>query len=417
MELFPACRGGVYTLIFSTLSLLFGASNLGLAQQPGTLYLLNGMSSGSDVTLFRVASGKAQSPVNLVNSSPLDVFILPDYENRVVVIGRGENNQPEQLLAVSMDRPSSTLTIPIKYADGYSLLFSGILTEATRTPRFLITSTNGIESRYEAYPLAAGEQPQTVTEREAANVTTHDTYRLWNYFLSESGGKLLFNSKIALDVPAPDLPRSASGKDLFLMARNAFTLVLTTLQEQTYSTDGLGSSVFHVYSTRNKALASVSLPGSGTRQLVTAYGKWLAFRVNEAPSPSEYTVLQPGYSVYNHNVHRESPGREERLKNVLTVHGSRKEETVSVEHLLFAEGATYYPGTLVLYNVDSGKRYDLETKQGDSEILLVSGDEVYYRANTILYRTTILSDRLSTPTVVADDPLIGNAHWAFLSTH
>lgn len=102
---------------------------------------------------------------------------------------------------------------------------------------------------------------------------------------------------------------------------------------------------------------------------------------------------------------------------MITVHGSRKEETVSVEHLLFAEGATYYPGTLVLYNVDSGKRYDLETKQGDSEILLVSGDEVYYRANTILYRTTILSDRLSTPTVVADDPLIGNAHWAFLSTH
>ncbi len=138
---------------------------------------------------------------------------------------------------------------------------------------------------------------------------------------------------------------------------------------------------------------------------------------SEAPSPSEYTVLQPGYSVYNHNVHRESPGREERLKNMITVHGSRKEETVSVEHLLFAEGATYYPGTLVLYNVDSGKRYDLETKQGDSEILLVSGDEVYYRANTILYRTTILSDRLSTPTVVADDPLIGNAHWAFLSTH
>ncbi len=77
------------------------------------------------MTLFRVTGGKAQSPVTLVDSSPLDVFILPDYENRFVVTGRADNNQPEQLLAVPMDHRSATHTIPITYADGYSLLFSG----------------------------------------------------------------------------------------------------------------------------------------------------------------------------------------------------------------------------------------------------------------------------------------------------
>jgi hypothetical protein len=47
------------------------------------------------------------------------------------------------------------------------------------------------------------------------------------------------------------------------------------------------------------------------------------------------------------------------------------------------------PGTLSIYNVRTDKLYAITTGQGDSQILLVEGDTVYYRANTKLFSARI----------------------------
>jgi len=41
-----------------------------------------------------------------------------------------------------------------------------------------------------------------------------------------------------------------------------------------------------------------------------------------------------------------------------------------------------YPGKLHLYDVDTERTYTISTKQGDSEILLVDNNTVYYRASS-----------------------------------
>jgi hypothetical protein len=68
-----------------------------------------------------------------------------------------------------------------------------------------------------------------------------ESARTWNYYLSENDGKLLLGGKTELGIPAPVLPELARDKDLFLMARDSSSVVLTTLEEQTYSADALGS--------------------------------------------------------------------------------------------------------------------------------------------------------------------------------
>jgi hypothetical protein len=49
------------------------------------------------------------------------------------------------------------------------------------------------------------------------------------------------NLELLFGYTGPVLPELARDKDLFLMARDSSSVVLTTLEEQTYSADALGS--------------------------------------------------------------------------------------------------------------------------------------------------------------------------------
>jgi hypothetical protein len=79
----------------------------------------------------------------------------------------------------------------------------------------------------------------------------------------------------------------------------------------------------------------------------------------------------------------------------------------------FESFETYAPGQLILYNVETKKSYAINTKDGDSEILLVVPGFVYYRVNASIFRSAIEESSLSSPTLVAQDPTIVDVHWAF----
>ncbi|MEO8130995.1 MAG: hypothetical protein ABJF23_24300 [Bryobacteraceae bacterium] len=74
----------------------------------------------------------------------------------------------------------------------------------------------------------------------------------------------------------------------------------------------------------------------------------------------------------------------------------------------------YRPGTLILYNGVTTKRFTIETHQGDSEILLVDQETVYYRVNRAIWKAHIGASAIESASLVAADPAIRDVHWVFL---
>jgi hypothetical protein len=72
-----------------------------------------------------------------------------------------------------------------------------------------------------------------------------------------------------------------------------------------------------------------------------------------------------------------------------------------------------YPGKLDLYDVNADKHYAITTNQGDSEIVLVDNNTVYYRVSDRLYSAAITNAGLSPAALLATSDIIRDAHWAF----
>src|ERR1700683_2596053 len=55
----------------------------------------------------------------------------------------------------------------------------------------------------------------------------------------------------------------------------------------------------------------------------------------------------------------------------------------------FDDASAIYPGRLDVYNIDTEKLFTITTNQGDSEILLIEENTVYYRVSDRLYKASI----------------------------
>jgi hypothetical protein len=73
-----------------------------------------------------------------------------------------------------------------------------------------------------------------------------------------------------------------------------------------------------------------------------------------------------------------------------------------------------YPGRLHLYDVNNERVYTIVTNQGDSEILLVEHDVVYYRVSERLYSAPITEKSIGAARLLATAEAIRDAHWAFI---
>jgi len=74
-----------------------------------------------------------------------------------------------------------------------------------------------------------------------------------------------------------------------------------------------------------------------------------------------------------------------------------------------------YPGRLHLYDSDTGRAYTIVTNQGDSEIVLVEDNTIYYRVSDRLYSAAITSKGLGEARLLAAADEIRDAHWAFIA--
>jgi hypothetical protein len=72
-----------------------------------------------------------------------------------------------------------------------------------------------------------------------------------------------------------------------------------------------------------------------------------------------------------------------------------------------------FPGRLLIYDTDAEKEFSISTGQGDSEVLLIEGGVVYYRAATRLYSAPLTKEGVGEGHLLATSELIRDAHWAF----
>jgi hypothetical protein len=73
-----------------------------------------------------------------------------------------------------------------------------------------------------------------------------------------------------------------------------------------------------------------------------------------------------------------------------------------------------YSGRLHLYDIETEKFYSISTNQGDSEVLLVESNVVYYRAAGQLFSAPITDRGIGRSQLLAEDDAILDAHWAFI---
>jgi hypothetical protein len=81
---------------------------------------------------------------------------------------------------------------------------------------------------------------------------------------------------------------------------------------------------------------------------------------------------------------------------------------------MYQQAEVVFPGRLLLYDVETERSYTIATNQGDSEVVLVENDTVYYRASDRLYSVAIMESGLGRPHLIATADAIRDAHWAFV---
>jgi hypothetical protein len=152
----------------------------------------------------------------------------------------------------------------------------------------------------------------------------------------------------------PERPQAKSGDLVVYHVLTSDLIALSILDTKNAAQRTSDSSTLYVRSRSGGPWSSVVIPGSDPT--VRAFGKWIAAVISEDNRKTP---------------ERASPGKEHRDQSTSGM-GYAPDER-------FEGFGRYYPGRLLLYNADTHSRIELNTGEGDSEILLISGSTAYYR--------------------------------------
>jgi len=388
------------------------AGNGLMLRLPAVLYEI-GLSNGQILSEMEVAPGGRRA-----RDKGLD-FMLPDYERRIIALGAPAVT-PNQLIVVSFDSPSAPvhLAAGVSY-DGVSVI-NHFISEggAAHGLNITLAVAGGEGTRLLSVPVLGGGASGLDAEIALKSQRLGGFFgTVWdhpggidvrvqdgaNLFL-QNGPKELVDLGVSSPRSVKMDPRHVPAR---LYVKSDAALVVQSLGECEYSRDGLGSSIHRVYSNSTRTWRALNVPGSSTR--VRSFGRWLAFVVSEA---QPWAVPKSNVIAFDPGVQRVSVGQAGRVLNLLATY--RGEAAASMDDL-FAESTDWFPGVLLLYDVQTGRLYRMETGQGDSEVVLIDGNDVYYRVNTSLYRAKIGADSVGSPALIVSDPAIGNVHCAFIS--
>jgi hypothetical protein len=152
-----------------------------------------------------------------------------------------------------------------------------------------------------------------------------------------------------------------------------------------------------IYKKDTKVWDKLNMPGIPT--FYRGFGNWMAGTVTErtkGKNKDKVTVEK-----------KELPGKEKRNQK----HG----KTGTPVDYRYDSFEIYSDGQLFLYNVETKKKISINTGQGDSEVLLIEGDILYYRVYDSIYQATIKNGKIEKEQMILQDEYVPDIHWAFIS--
>lgn len=403
---------------FSTAALIVSITLGAHAQNGGQLYLVTGYaasnafpSPNADSSLLAVS--EAQSSVvrvaNLVENSESDTFILADHERRVLAVGIGGGvADTQRVVLIDMDAPTRPRTIATSFTANFFCSPNVGLLEACnvdelsperRLSSIRLTDSSG-SSNNKARQLGWEAYRTARTEGFWAPSDMHPYLDL-----AVSGQNLRFLSTVAtpdLGVPKPPTLEANDKDRLILAISNDEMFVIGRYGAPTSS--GPGTTETHKYFIYDKKAGTwQDFSVSGAGYSIRAFGSWIVTAGSERKRPFGANRPNPNEP--------QSPGSKFRERVI-----NQKSSTRQQIHLedLFQYVPVTFSGDLSLYNTGSKRMYTIHTGQGDSEILLVDGNTVYYRVNDSLYRAQIGQSQIEKAQLLAQDDSIQLAHWALL---
>lgn len=201
------------------------------------------------------------------------------------------------------------------------------------------------------------------------------------------------------------LPKAFWNQDgsMKLILLNTDNLFVFKNKESNRSRNEVGNTELLIYSKTKNEWSTLNIKGN--RSNVRSFGNIIAGLVQS------YDVLIENDSRGQQKItkfKRISPGKNARRKEG-TITGAPVDER-------FFYSSIYSPGILYLYNTTTNTYFEWDTKQGDSEILLIENNEVYYRVNDEIFRAPILNGKkLGKAKLLIKNEVVPDIHWAFFS--
>jgi hypothetical protein len=392
------------------------------AQNNRQLYLVTGYTTRNGPqkvasNLFKVDPiGHALNLVaELVDGKTGSLSTNVDHERRVIAVMSGVN----EAVAFSMDAPDATRRFPIPH-DGFQTLASFIDVPRGGVALALQTLTSsGKESLIglNLAPLDPAARPRELAWDSYKTIRTEGWWspgdqngaiELWirngKAFSKQSvsfSDKLI--NEVELAVPIPKGSASEiDGRSWRIFINNDEIFVLFRLFDPPSGPAGtIGKMTLYIYDKKTRNWRTEAFDGELSS--FRGFGSWIAVNQAEANYVVVNGTAQPKPVV------KESPGKAERQQILDPEDWYRDQAPIDS---LFEN---YFPGIIHLYDVRSGRRYRIDTGQGDSEVLLVDGNTIYYRVNDKLFRADIGPSAIQNPVQIVRNPNVQFAHWAFLA--
>jgi hypothetical protein len=199
-------------------------------------------------------------------------------------------------------------------------------------------------------------------------------------------------------------PFSVELPEKYMVTKKKFSAIISNDDEYTilnirYSNPKKDENLGHFWGTllnkQTKRWSDIELKGNASTMMV--YGDWLAGHVRDGMDFDAHYFPDP----------KKSPGR-----------ALRDSARLGYQYVYYSINTKVYtPGILYLLNLNTLKYIEWNTGQGDSEILLVENETVYYRVFDKIYRRNIINGKkLGNPVLLAKDTqVVPFIHWAFIS--
>jgi len=329
-------------------------------------------------------------------------FIRPYYDEGIIIIA-SPHVIPTQFNIINFNEPLKQKYFNAVYADGYTYSDSTLFDIPNKG---LFCGTDLMSDDYKQ--KLAGINLSTMQQEELS----WDVYKFAKAY-GAPGGAVPGTDCVDALYPKPDksmvtsqggimvelgwqlpeyihiTPADCEKKSInsaFMFVNNNDMRAIAFKKDFFENLNGIGKCLYHVFDKKNSQWHSVDLQGGDT--FVRGFSCWLAGYVAD---------VERGIP---------SPGKSDRRAMIAA--------TGAPVDAYFKDARIYCPGILFLYNIRTKKKYTIQTNQGDSEVLLIDNNSVYYRVNNALYKAAIDENVIGPATLLVKGDMVPDIHWAFM---